>query len=434
MPSVSSIPAPGLTTAWRAVRSLIRYGHIFSALEALHDELGDIFRLPLPGFDSVVVVGPEANKLLLTESRHTFLWRAEQDPVTRLLRQGVLVTDGVFHDELRQVMTPALHRSLFERFVGVMWNNADRVSYQWPARGQLKLLDEMRRISLYILTDALFADDFALQVDGLWHDILRTIRYISPGSWLLWPGIPRPGYRRALDHMDEYFYRLIAARRAYPVTEPDLLSGLIQSGMNDDLIRDQLITMFIAGHDTSTALLAWTLCLLVSHPDALARVVAEVDKVLGSSPPAYGQVRELTYLEGAIKEALRLYPPIHLGSRIAATDIIVHGKRIPAGTRVIYSIYLTHHDKRYWPSPEIFDPDRFLPENGVPRSAYTYLPFGGGPRNCLGAAFAQTEAKIVLARLLQQFEFGYAGRTVRPRMRATLEPDPGMLVTVRRRQ
>ncbi len=422
--------------AGHAGQGFLRGRGVLGALETLHQSLGDVSQLPLPGFSGVVLVGPEANRFVLTDAREQFLWRAEGDPVTRLLREGILVTDGAFHDGLRQVMAPALHRSLFERFVGGMWRNADHVTSRWSDGARIAPLDEMRRIALCILTETLFGDDFSGQVKPLWRAILRTIRYISPGPWLIWSEIPRPGYRQALGRMDAYFYQLIAQRRAAPGASsgdsPDLLGILIASGMDDELIKDQLLTMFIAGHDTSTALLAWALHLLSRHDEAMDRARAEVETTLGGEPPEMGNMRRLSYLDHVIKETLRLYPPIHLGSRIAAADVTFRDYRIPAGTRVLYSIYLTHRDERYWPNPGVFDPDRFVPENAGQRPTYTFLPFGAGPRNCIGAAFAQVEAKVVLARLLQRFTFRAVGGDVRPRMRATLEPHAGALVEVRR--
>jgi cytochrome P450 len=433
MPALRAIPVPDLDAGRHAAQALLRQGHILGALEALHDTLGDVFRLPLPGFESVVLVGPEANRFVLVDAKDSLLWRAEHDPVTRLLRQGMLVEDGAFHDELREIMTPALHRSLFDGFVQAMWQDTDRVAGQWREGARLDLFTEMRRIALLIISDALFNEDFGPHIGPLWRDIARTLRYISPGPWLLWPTIPRAGYGRALRRLDAYFHDLIARRRAQPGTTTDLLGGLIAAGMSDSLIRDQLLTMFIAGHDTSTTLLAWCLYLLVTHPDSLARVRAEIDAVMGTQAPTYAHVRQLTYLDGVIKETLRLYPPIHLGSRIATTNLVFQDFPIPAGTRVLYSIYLTQRDKKHWPAPALFEPERFAAESAQHRSAYTFLPFGGGPRNCIGAAFAQVEAKIVLARLLQKYEFQFVGGRVRPRMRATLEPYPGVAVEVRQR-
>lgn len=434
MTAISAIPTPGRAAGRKALMALRREGHVLAALGALHETLGDVFALPLPGFRSVVAVGPEANRQLLNEAREHFLWRSTGDPVTRVLKQGLLVVDGPFHDELRQIMTPALHRSLFEGFIQTMWQSTDRIADQWCEGARIDMLAATRHIALQIVTETLFGDNIGTELGALWHDILRTIRYISPGPWLLWPSIPRLGYRRALRHMDAYCSRLIARQRARAGTPDDLLGRLIAAGLPDVLIRDQLLTMLIAGHDTSTALLAWSLYLLATHQDILARVQREIDTVVGTHPPEGAHMRQLPVLDRVIKEVLRLYPPIHLGSRVAATDVVVGGFHIPAGTRVLYSIYLTHRDERYWPSPHTFDPERFAPQQAPEHVAYSYLPFGGGPRNCIGASFAQVEAKIVLVRLLQRYTLRFVGGAVRPRMRATLEPAPRVLIEVHRRQ
>jgi cytochrome P450 len=313
-----------------------------------------------------------------------------------------------------------------------MWRRADEVADQWAEGAAVNLLDEMRRIAILVLMDTLFDEDMSGDLKPLWDAILRTIQYISPGIWLVWPNAPRPGYARALRQMDAYLFSLIQARRERPDSQSDLVGGLIAAGLSDDLIRDQLLTLFIAGHDTSTALLAWALVLLSLHPEALERVQAEVDQALGTNPPAYTD--PLPYLDQVIKETLRLYPPIHLGSRIAAADLEFQGYIIPAHTRVLYSIYLSHRHKAYWTEPDKFDPDRFTPENNRAREPYVYLPFGGGARNCVGFAFTQVEARIVLARLIQRFEFRLLDSHVRPRMRATLEPHSGVIARVHRRR
>lgn len=427
------IPTPNDNAALPALRQLVRERHVLAALEAIHDVLGDVFQLPLPGFNAVMLVGPEANRLVLVEERDRLLWRAESDPVTRLLRHGVLVEDGDAHEALRRALNPALHRRMLDGYVEQMGRGTDQVIDQWADRAVHNMLVEMRKVALLILTDTLFCEDFTPSLTPLWHSIIRNIEYISPGLWLLWPGVPRPGYHHALRQMDDYLYTLIAARRANLGEPTDMLGGLIASGMRDDLIRDQLLTMLIAGHDTSTALLAWALYLLATHPEAQARAHAEIDALLGRRAPTIIDVGQLTYLDQVIKETLRLYPPIHLGQRIAATDIEFQDYSIPAGTRVLYSIYLSHRHKAYWPEPQRFDPERFAPDVVRQRPPYVYLPFGGGARNCIGLAFAQVEAKVVLTRILQKYELRFAGGHVRPRMGATLEPQPGVRVEVRRR-
>ena len=419
---------------------------ILAALEVFHRELGDIFRITLPGFKPIMLAWPDANRFVLITSRGDLRWRTEGDPVTSLLRHGVLVTDGEEHDVLRRQLDPSLHRRMMSGYVEAMWRSADRVAAAWTGDAPRDMLVEMRRIALLILTETMFGVDFAPELKQMWPSILKTLAYISPGPWIIWRGMPRPGYGRALRRMDDYLYRIIAARREIlrrsahlPRTRSqndgrvDLLGTLVASGMDDGLIRDQLLTMLIAGHDTSTALLAWALYLLGTHPDAMARARAEVDAVLGGDAPAIEHAAQLPYLDQLVKETLRLYPPIHLGTRTAAMDLEFNGYRIPAGTRVLYSIYLTHRDPRHWPDPDRFKPGRFSPEQNKTRTPYAYVPFGGGPRICIGFMFAEVEVKIVLARLLQQFDLAFTGHAVHLHMGATLEPRPGVMMRVRRR-
>ena len=431
---MATVPQPRGIVAWRAFRALTQQGHVLAALEALHRELGDVFQIPLPGFPVTMLVGPEANRFLLMTDSSRFLWRAENDPVTRLLRHGVLVEDGVFHDELRGSMTPSLHRARIEGYVETMWRCVDQVTKDWGDETPRDQFAEMRKIALLILTRTLFDEDIYPYLNAIWQPILDTIRYISPGLWLVWRDIPQPRSQRAIERMDSYLRQLIVAHRAYLGELTDLLGELVASGMSDELIRDQLLTLLIAGHDTSTALLAWALYLVTTHTDVYARARDEVDRALGVRPPTYEDIGQLTYLDCVIKETLRLYPPIHLGSRIAATDIHFQEYTLPAGTRVMYSIYLTHRRLEDWPDPNRFDPDRFAPEQRKRQTPYSFVPFGGGPRNCLGAVFAQVEAKVILARILQTFDARYVGGPVRPRMAATLEPHPGVMVKMSRRQ
>ncbi|MGH9638197.1 MAG: cytochrome P450, partial [Candidatus Angelobacter sp.] len=378
-----------------------------AGLAALHGDLGDVFQVPLPGFRATMLVGPEANRFLLMTEANRFLWRVEQEPVTRLLRHGVLVEDGNFHDGLRSAIMPTLHRSQLEGYVETMWRCTDQIAERWRNAAPKDQFVEMRKIALLILTKTLFHEDFYPYLKPLWQPVLGAIHYISPGPWLLWRNIPQPRSHRAIEQVDSYLRQLIAVRRAQMREPTDLLGGLIASGMSDELIRDQLLTLLIAGHDTSTALLAWALYLLSTHPDVYVRARREVDRVLGAQAPTYDSVGQLRYLDCVIKETLRLYPPIHLGSRIAATDFQFQEYAFPAGARLLYSIYLTHRHPAHWPDPHRFDPERFAPEQRKQQTPYSFLPFGGGQRNCLGAVFAQVEAKVILARILQTFDAQY---------------------------
>jgi cytochrome P450 len=332
-------------------------------------------------------------------------------------------------------MTPAFHRRMLAGYVDTMWRYTDQVSAAWPENAAIDLLDQIRRMALLILIGTMFRTDFGPRMEQLWPAVLRSLSYISPGPWLIWPAIPRPGYARRLRQLDDYLYQLIRTRRAAPEAQADDLLGLLVNtpGLSDELIRDQLYTMLIAGHDTGTAMLAWAVYLLGRHPTVMARAQAEVDDVLGREVPTLGHLSRLNYLEQVINETMRLYPPLHLGNRTAAVDLEFQGYRLPAGSRVLYSPYLTHRHPQFWSNPAQFNPDNFAPEQSRNRIPYTFVPFGGGPRICLGAAFAQVEAKVILAGLLQKFSLTLTQSHVHKHMGVTLEPRPAVMVQVRRR-
>ena len=197
----------------------------------------------------------------------------------------------------------------------------------------------------------------------------------------------------------------------------DLLQHLIDAGLSDDVIRDQMLTMLIAGHDTSTALLAWTFALLGQHPEIHQRVVQEVD-TLEKSP----------LLDQVIKESLRLYPPIHIGNRRVAKEMEFSEGTVPAEERMFYSIYLTHRDPSIWENAEDFCPERFA--HGRKTPPFSYVPFGGGPRACIGGAFGQAEARVVMSHLLRTYKFEFTNHKIHAHMGATLEPRPGVRMKV----
>lgn len=425
---MSTIPEPDNQLSLKALQALIKERNLLSALEVFHAELGDIFRIPLQGFDPIMLVGPSANRFMLVTARHDLRWRNPDDPVTRLLNRGVLVEDGEAHDEIRKTMIPAFHRAKIEHYTEIMNKTSQDIIQTWQIGDQpLDMLIEMRRLSLLILMRTLFTVDFEEDLQRLWKPILKALDYISPGAWLIWKNVPRIGYQKHLQTLDDYLHQIIQNRRQDTRHYDDMLAMLIEAGMPDSLIRDQLITMIIAGHDTSTAALSWALYMIATHHDVQTKIQTEINQVFGDNPIVYGQVNQLTYLNQVINEVLRLYPPIHLGSRIAAKDLEFDGKIIPEGKRVLYSIYLTHRDPKYWEKPNEFIPERFG-ENRPRPEPYTYLPFGGGSRNCIGMAFSQVEIKVVLANILRQFDLAFVGAPVRLKMSATLEPKGGVKI------
>ena len=355
-------------------------------------------------------------------------WR-NPDPVTEVLRRGVLVTDGHEHDVYRGLMEPSLKPGALPDYAGTMVEHTDRVRQTWKDGQVVDMLVEGRKIALLIVMDTLFGVQAWDDLPRIWKPILKTIEYISPGMWILWRRIPRPGFRGPMRELDAYLHEIVRNRRKR-APKPDMLQHLIDAGLDDDRIRDQMLTMLIAGHDTSTALLAWAFHLLGTDPDVMHRLTHEVREALGQQPPASTGGWQPPLLDHVIKETLRLYPPIHLGNRMVQEDMEFEGQQVPAGERMFYSIYLTHRDEEYWEEAQSFCPERFAGGRKTP--PFAYVPFGGGPRSCIGAAFGQAEARLVLGRLLQTHNFEPTGRKVHAHMGATLEPRPGVFMRVRK--
>jgi cytochrome P450 len=417
-------------TGRQALAGLIHERSPLGALSVLYDRLGRVFQIPLPSFHPYVVGGPEANRRVLVSERDKVHWR-NSDPVTDVLRHGVLVVDGDEHDRYRALMEPRLHPSALPDYAADMVSETDRVSATWQDGHVVDILVEARKIALLIVLQALFGVDAWDDLDRIWTPILKTIQYISPGPWILWRAIPRPGFKKHFARLDEYLYGIIRRRRA-GTPRPDLLQHLMDAGLGDDRLRDQMLTMLIAGHDTSTALLAWTFYLLGTHVEVHQSLIRELDEALGARMPASASGWQPPLLDHVIKESLRLYPPIHMGIRMILHEMQFEGQKVAAGERLFYSIYLTHRDPQHWEKAEEFCPERFAAGRKTP--PFAYVPFGGGPRACIGAAFGQAEARLVLARLLQTHSFELTDANVRARMGATLEPSPGVHVRVQKRR
>jgi cytochrome P450 len=427
------LPRPSGEHGLQALRAMLR-GGVLAGLSSLHHALGDVFELPLGQFSPIVMAGPEASRFVLVEAREQLNWRPPEDPVTRLLGSGLLVLDGDEHWQMRRSLAPPLRKAKLIEYTGDTVGMTDWLIDSWPAQAELDLLAEMRKLALVILMTNLFGVDVRSDLQGWIAPLQRLLRYISPGLWLFAPWLPRPGYAAAIADVDRRLYSLIEARRAAQDPGDDLIGTLIKhASLSDQVIRDQLLTMLIAGHDTTTAHLAWTLHLIARQPAVAASLAAEIDRGISGAAPDGSNIDNLPLLDQVIRESLRLYPPIHIGNRIVAEDLEFQGYRIPAGRRLVYSIYLTQRHPEYWPEPEIFRPERHTAEARRGRPPYTQLPFGGGRRTCIGMAFAEWESRVVLARLLQRVHLGRPIGRVHAHMGATLEPAAEVRVEVSRR-
>jgi cytochrome P450 len=421
-------------TGRAAMLALLKEKSPLGPLKIMAKHVGYFFQIPLPMFKPYVVFGPQAVRKVLVTERNKVLWR-NTDPVTDLLDRGVLIVDGEEHDKYRALMEPPLHPSRLPDYTQMMIAQTDRVSSQWKDGETVDMLVESRKIALLIIMQTLFSKDVWDDLHLIWNPILKAIEYISPGAWIIWRNAPRFGYRKPLKQLDEYLFGIIQERRKHlesvslltdvqeqvpALQKYDLLQHLIDAGLTDKVIRDQMLTMMIAGHDTSTALLAWTFALIGQHPEIHSQVIDEVDTI-----------EKPQLLDRVIKESLRLYPPIHIGNRRIAEEMDFNGNKIPKDERLFYSIYLTHRDPEIWENAEDFCPERF--SHGRKTPPMSYIPFGGGPRACIGAAFGQAEARIVMARLLKTFTFEFTNHPIHAHMGATLEPRPGVMMKIHKR-
>jgi cytochrome P450 len=257
--------------------------------------------------------------------------------------------------------------------------------------------------------------------------------------------IPTPANRRggkAIAKLDRIVTRIIDNRRRSGEERNDLLAMLLaardaetNAAMDDRQLRDEMVTFLVAGHETTAVALSWTWYLLSQNPDAERRLHAEVDEVLGDRLPTVDDLKDLPYTRMVLEESMRLYPPVWATSREPYEDDEVGGVRLPAGTTVTLSQYVTHRDPAFWPEPERFDPERFNPERSAERPEYAYFPFGGGPRRCVGQQFAMMEGQIALAMISRRLRLRLVpGHPVEPDPILTLRPRHGVAVTLQSRR
>ncbi len=414
---------------------------LFARLRA---ECGDLGAFHLGPRRLVVVSSPELAHEVLVAQADAF----EKGPTLRrfarpLLGDGLLSVDNARHRRNRRLVAPAFTPRSIAHHVAIMQEEAERTAQRLIAAGRVDLADECMQLTLAIIGRSLFSFDLSAEAaaarDAL-EAVQRHIDGILRGLFPLPTWLPTAANRRlhaALARLDALIGRLVAERRrgGAQAAPDDLLSALVFSRdgdgdfLSDRQIRDEAMTLFVAGHETTAFALAWTFHLLLDHPDVGARLDAEL-ALLGGRAPGWDDLPKLPYTLQVLSEAMRLYPPGHTPGRVATRDVVLAGERLPAGTLVLVSIWLLHRRPDSWPEPERFDPDRFVDERALPKHAY--LPFSAGPRNCIGARMALAEMQIVLAVLRQRTRIARATTArIEPEMLVTLRPRGGLPVAVR---
>ncbi len=366
----------------------------------------------------------------------------------RLLGEGLLTSEDDFHLRQRRLAQPAFHRQRINAFAETMINYSERAAQRWQDGQMLNVHAEMMRLTLAIVGKTLFDADVesdAPQVGQALADSMALFDNMTlPFSELL-EKLPLPSVRRfeqAKLNLDGIIYRMINARRAENGDRGDLLSLLLTSQdtegdggrMSDEQLRDESMTIFLAGHETTANALTWTWYLLSQHPEVEAKLHAELETVLQGRLPTLADLPRLAYTEMVLAEAMRLYPPAWILGRRTLNDFELGGYTILADTIVLMPQYVMHHNPRYYPDPERFDPERFQPAARESRPKFAYFPFGGGPRLCIGESFAWMEGVLLLAVLAQKWQFRLApGHSVEMQPLITLRPKNGMPMSLTRR-
>lgn len=417
------------------------------------EQYGDLVHYQIAGRLIYLVSHPDDIKYVMVDNARNYTKGRGLEKAKPLLGEGLLTSEGDFWLRQRRLAQPAFHRERIAGLADVMTQEAAALVDRWEAyalaeRG-LDVADEMMKLTLTIVTRALFNT-------ALTRDDIRTVSSAFP-PLLRWATervtaivdfvekLPTPDNLRRQHHTDELnriVYRIIAERRRSEGRHDDLLGMLMEardedngSGMTDRQLRDEIMTIFIAGHETTALLLSWLWAVLSWHPDIRERVEAEVDEVLGGRTPTAADVPALPYTGMVINEALRLYPPAWAVLRSPIADDEIRGYRIPAAATVIVSPYVTHRHPQFWTNPEGFDPERFTPERVRARHRFAFFPFGGGPRLCIGNNFALMEATLIVATVCQRFRIDLTpGQAIEPELGFTMRVKNGMSVRVSRRR
>jgi cytochrome P450 len=365
----------------------------------------------------------------------------------RVLGEGLLTSEGEFHLRQRRLAQPAFHRDRILAYGRSMVDYADRTSSRWGNAQSLDVHQEMMRLTLAIVARTLFSADVENEASEIGDALTVTFEAfnigILPFSEIL-EKLPLPYIKRfeaARARLDDTIYRIINERRATREDTGDLLSMLLLAqdtegdggSMTDSQIRDEAMTIFLAGHETTANALSWTWYLLSQHPEVATRFHEEIE-VLGGRLPQPEDLSRLPYTRMILAESMRLYPPAWAVGRRAINDFEAGGFHIPARSMVLMSQYIMHRDPRFYPDPDRFDPERWRPDVAAARPKFSYFPFGGGTRICIGEQFAWMEGILILATIGQKWRLSYLGASppaIEPRI--TLRPAGALPMKVERR-
>jgi len=448
MPTFSAIPGPRARFPGEHMLRLTKEPLAF--VQRLHREHGDVARFSVAGQPLVLVSDPDRIRDVLVTHARTFHKGRGLERAKLLLGEGLLTSEGEKHLRQRRLAQPAFHRARVNAYGEVMARYAERRVARWTDGERFDLSREMAAYTLAVAGKTLFdadIEDEAPEIGAALAAALAAFNFsVLPFAGLLlrlpFPVVRR--FRRARARLDATIYRLIAERRASGEDRGDLLSMLLLahdtegdgSGMTDEQLRDEAMTILLAGHETTANALTWALWLLSRHPAVSARLHAEVD-ALGDAALGAEDVARLPYVRAVLAETLRLYPPAWVLGRRATSPYLLGDVELPARTIVLMSQWVVHRDPRWWPDADAFQPERWL-EGGsalaADRPKFSYFPFGAGTRVCIGEQFAWMEGILALASVTRRWRLEpVAGHVVEPHPIITLRARHGVHVVARRR-
>ena len=407
-------------------------------------EYGDVARFHLGNLTLYQVNSPQGIQHILQDKHHNYIKGEYWDSLRQFAGNGLIVSEGAFWLRQRRLMQPVFHRQRIQEYGDVIQQATNALLERWcfyaASRQPVYIDREMTKLTREVVTRAMFSaqvDDESNEISEAVTRVLDHAKYLFATPFYPALSVPTPRNlqaRRALERIDRIIYKIIAERRQSANPPNDLLSLLMDAkdessgeGMSDRQLHDEVLTIYLAGHETTAVALTWCLYLLSQHPGAEGRLCDELEHVLGGRAPTVDDLPALPYTRQVVDETLRLYPPVWASNRSTLAEDEICGYSIPAGSVVLFSPYVVHHDPRLWDEPEAFKPERFAPEVAVERHRYAYFPFGGGPRQCIGMGFALVEATLVLASVLQHYRAQLLpSHTVQLKPSITLHPEGGM--------
>ena len=410
-------------------------------------DYGDItfFRM---GAERVFFVNhPDSIRQVLVTDHAKFAKSRALERARKLLGNGLLTSDGAEHQRRRRLVQPAFHRAQIPGYAATMVEHAQRLEASWQDGQTIDVSSEMMRLTLGIVARTLFDADIESEADAVGEaltDVLESFWLtLLPFSDVV-EALPLRALKRsarARARLDDLIFDMIRARRAHGGSRRDVLSMMIgsedeggASGLNDREVRDEAMTLLLAGHETTANALMWTWYLLSQAPDVRSRLHAEVDRVLAGRTATVADVDSLPYVLAIATESMRLFPPVWAIGRRAKVPAMLGTYPMPAGAMVFMSQWTMHHDARFYPEPQRFLPDRWTAEFRASLPKHAYFPFGGGPRTCIGESFAWMELVLILATIAQHWELELVpGHPVVTQPLLTLRARHGMRMTLRRR-